>query len=80
MDNKITDEYFYQITIQTGSRRDAETSSKIFFVVNGEEDQSELRILASNGNMVSKKILLPTIKVEITIQKMFKSVCIKLIF
>ena len=53
MDNNISDNYFYQITVQTGSRREADTSSKIFFIVNGEKGGTPLRILSDKENTVS---------------------------
>lgn len=53
MDNNLTDEFFYQITIQTGSKMEAETASKIFFILIGDEDQTPLRILSSCEDTVS---------------------------
>jgi len=52
MDNNISDNYFYQITVQTGGRREAETASKIFFIINGEKSATPLRILCDKENTV----------------------------
>ena len=53
MDNSICDNYFYQITVRTGSKREAETSSRIFFVVSGEYNATPLRVLADKEKTVS---------------------------
>ena len=53
MDNNISDNYFYQITVKTGSHREAETASKIFFIVSGEQSSTPLRILSDKEKTVS---------------------------
>ena len=53
MDNNLSGTYFYQITVQTGSRREAETSSRIFFMLCGEKNETSLRVLADKEKTVS---------------------------
>ncbi|CAF1690108.1 unnamed protein product, partial [Adineta ricciae] len=49
IDNKKSDEYFYQILVFTGQRKDAGTESKVHFVLSGEKDQTNIRTF-SNSN------------------------------
>lgn len=45
-DNDRSDEYFYQILVFTGQRRQAETNSKVHFVLGGNDDQTSIRTLS----------------------------------
>nr|XP_018672665.1 uncharacterized protein LOC100182818 [Ciona intestinalis] len=47
-DNKLCDEYFYQITIKTGTQRNSETQSEVFFVLGGENGNTSVRRLSPN--------------------------------
>ncbi|XP_055876323.1 polycystic kidney disease protein 1-like 2 [Biomphalaria glabrata] len=44
-DNLPTDSYFYQVTVQTGVKRNAGTDSQVRFIVSGEEGDSGVRRL-----------------------------------
>ncbi|XP_076818399.1 uncharacterized protein LOC143464499 isoform X1 [Clavelina lepadiformis] len=50
MDNNLCAEQFYQITVKTGARNEANTSSKIYFILAGEEGDTSLRMLADTQN------------------------------
>ncbi|XP_021356998.1 polycystic kidney disease protein 1-like 2 [Mizuhopecten yessoensis] len=45
MDNNIDDTYYYMVTVYTGMRRDAGTTSRIGFVVSGSEADTGIREL-----------------------------------
>ncbi|CAF1191151.1 unnamed protein product [Adineta steineri] len=45
-DNHKSDQYFYQIIVFTGQRKDAETKSKVHFVLSGDEDTTHIRTFA----------------------------------
>ncbi|CAF1234712.1 unnamed protein product [Adineta steineri] len=42
-DNQKSDQYFYQILVFTGQRRNAGTESKVHFVLSGDVDQTNIR-------------------------------------
>ena len=47
-DNKKKDTYLYEIIVYTGSRKDAATDSKIYFIINGDLcDSNKRRLNAS---------------------------------
>ncbi|UJR25703.1 hypothetical protein I4U23_007054 [Adineta vaga] len=45
-DNHPTDQYFYQIIVFTGQRKDAGTKSNVCFVLHGDNDDTQIRRLA----------------------------------
>ncbi|CAF1375842.1 unnamed protein product [Adineta ricciae] len=45
-DNNKNDNYFYQIIVFTGQRRDAGTKSNVHFVIHGDENDTRIRTLA----------------------------------
>jgi len=45
-DNHQSDEYFYQILVFTGQRKDAGTKSNVHFILSGEKDETHIRTLA----------------------------------
>ncbi|UJR16862.1 hypothetical protein I4U23_003760 [Adineta vaga] len=45
-DNHSSDEYFYQIIVFTGQRKDAGTKSNVCFMLHGNEDQTPIRTFA----------------------------------
>ena len=45
-DNHKCDEYFYQIIVFTGQRKEAGTKSKVHFVLSGDDDGTQIRTLA----------------------------------
>ncbi|CAF0788844.1 unnamed protein product [Adineta steineri] len=45
-DNQKSDEYFYQILVFTGQRRNAGTKSKVHFVLSGNDDSTTIRTFA----------------------------------
>ena len=46
-DNHRSDHYYYQILHFTGQRKDAETKSKVHFVLDGDDDQTAIRTFAN---------------------------------
>ena len=44
-DNHRSDQYFYQILVFTGHRKDAGTKSKVHFVLSGDDDETHVRTL-----------------------------------
>ena len=53
-DNLPTDNYHYQITVQTGMRKKAGTTSKISFVLSGESNDSGARRLYDGHRKVGR--------------------------
>ena len=49
-DNTPTDLYHYRMVVYTGGRRHAATSSNVFFMVVGDEGETEVRKLESSPN------------------------------
>ncbi|XP_033737386.1 polycystic kidney disease protein 1-like 2 [Pecten maximus] len=47
-DNLSTDRYHYQITVYTGMRQNSGTTSKVFFVLGGEDGDTEVRSVEDN--------------------------------
>ncbi|CAF4233329.1 unnamed protein product, partial [Rotaria magnacalcarata] len=45
-DNHKFDQYFYQILVFTGHRRNAGTKSRVHFIVAGEDDETQIRTFA----------------------------------
>ncbi|KAI3387632.1 hypothetical protein SNEBB_002249, partial [Seison nebaliae] len=44
-DNRANDKYFYEIITFTGLRQNAGTESKVRFILSGDDDQTEIRLL-----------------------------------
>ncbi|CAF1390512.1 unnamed protein product, partial [Adineta ricciae] len=55
IDNHKQDQYFYQILIFTGQRSNAGTKSKVYFVLSGDEDQTDIRALADPQRKVLQR-------------------------
>ncbi len=57
-DNSPTDVYHYRMTVYTGTKRSAGTESNVFFMVSGEDSETEVRKLQDvtkkkvNGHLV----------------------------
>ncbi len=45
-DNHKSDQYFYQILVFTGHRKDAGTKSKVHFILVGDDDETQVRTFA----------------------------------
>ncbi|CAF1131097.1 unnamed protein product [Adineta steineri] len=45
-DNNKSDHYYYQILVFTGQRTNAGTDSKVYFVLSGENDQTQIRLFS----------------------------------
>jgi hypothetical protein len=54
-DNHTTDEYFYQIIVFTGHRKDAGTKSKVHFIVSGDENETEVRTFADPHRQILQR-------------------------
>ncbi|CAF1640812.1 unnamed protein product, partial [Adineta ricciae] len=48
IDNEKSDEYYYEILVFTGQRRNAGTESKVQFVLSGENDQTNVRLFSDS--------------------------------
>ncbi|KAK7471881.1 hypothetical protein BaRGS_00035465 [Batillaria attramentaria] len=55
MDNDPNDKYFYEIEVVTGMRSNAGTKSKVYFVLSGEEEESEVREFADNKRPIFQR-------------------------
>lgn len=58
-DNLPTDNYHYQVTVQTGMKKKSGTSSKISFVMSGETNDSGARRLYDGHRKVLMNIYKP---------------------
>ncbi|CAF4003433.1 unnamed protein product [Adineta steineri] len=45
-DNNKSDQYLYQILVFTGQRTNAGTESKVYFVLSGDDDQTQIRLFS----------------------------------
>ncbi|CAF1386372.1 unnamed protein product [Adineta steineri] len=45
-DNNKSDQYYYQILVFTGQRTNAGTDSKVYFVLSGDDDQTQIRLFS----------------------------------
>ncbi|CAF4440336.1 unnamed protein product, partial [Adineta steineri] len=45
-DNNKSDHYYYQILVFTGQRTNAGTDSKVYFVLSGDNDQTQIRLFS----------------------------------
>ncbi|CAF1293793.1 unnamed protein product, partial [Adineta steineri] len=46
VDNNKSDHYYYQILVFTGQRTNAGTNSKVYFVLSGDNDQTQIRLFS----------------------------------
>ncbi|CAF4248868.1 unnamed protein product, partial [Adineta steineri] len=46
VDNNKSDHYYYQILVFTGQRTNAGTDSKVYFVLSGDNDQTQIRLFS----------------------------------
>lgn len=51
-DNLISDNYFYEICVQTGTNLDAATKSKVYLIINGEYGETIPRNLCNKSHQV----------------------------
>ncbi|CAF1690732.1 unnamed protein product, partial [Adineta ricciae] len=54
-DNNKNDDYFYQMIVFTGQRRDAGTKSNVHFVIHGDENDTHIRTLADPHRRVLQR-------------------------
>lgn len=54
-DNIQNDQYFYQIIVFTGHRKNAGTKSKVQFVLSGDNDETETRTLADSHRKILQR-------------------------
>ena len=54
-DNHPSDQYFYQILVFTGQRKDAGTKSKVHFVIHGDDDQTHVRTFADPHRQILQR-------------------------
>ncbi|CAF5038286.1 unnamed protein product [Rotaria sp. Silwood1] len=54
LDNKKSDKYFYEIIVFTGMRNDAGTKSKVYFILSGNDNDTGLRLLGTEGSILQR--------------------------
>ncbi|XP_059152857.1 polycystin-1-like protein 2 [Physella acuta] len=54
-DNDPRDKYYYEIIVSTGMRRNAGTDSKVFFILSGEDEESDVRVFTDTKRPIFKK-------------------------
>ncbi|GFN94978.1 polycystic kidney disease protein 1-like 2 [Plakobranchus ocellatus] len=54
-DNRRQDKYYYEIQVSTGMRRGAGTDSNVYFILSGEEDETEERMFSDKKRPIFKK-------------------------
>ena len=54
-DNNPSDKYVYEITVMTGSKRDASCRSNVFFILTGEEAETDVRTLKDTKRTTFEK-------------------------
>jgi hypothetical protein len=54
-DNHRSDEYFYQIIIFTGQRKDAGTQSKVHFILSGDKNETYVRTFADPHRQILQR-------------------------
>ena len=57
-DNVITDVYHYQVSVYTGVRQNSGTTSKVYFVLGGEDGDTEVRLLQDQEKRVGNCVYL----------------------
>nr|KAG5709464.1 hypothetical protein BaRGS_023146 [Batillaria attramentaria] len=55
MDNDPKDKYYYEIVVVTGMRRNAGTDSKVFFILSGEEDETDVRQFTDSKRKIFRR-------------------------
>ncbi|CAF3914081.1 unnamed protein product, partial [Rotaria sp. Silwood1] len=55
LDNKKSDKYFYEIIFFTGMRNDAATKSKVYFILSGNDNDTGLRLLDTEGSILERR-------------------------
>ena len=54
-DNRPKDSYMYEVVVTTGMRRGAGTRSKVFFILSGEKDESDIRPLNDDKRLIFQR-------------------------
>ncbi|CAL1301078.1 unnamed protein product [Larinioides sclopetarius] len=54
-DNDTQDKYFYEILVQTGYQFNAGTKSKVHFIISGEDDETDVRVLADDQRPILQR-------------------------
>ena len=54
-DNHQSDKYYYQIIVFTGQRFDSGTKSKVYFILSGDSDQTDVRRLADPNRKILQR-------------------------
>ncbi|CAF1184610.1 unnamed protein product [Adineta ricciae] len=54
-DNRKKDQYFYQIIVFTGGRKNAGTKSNVHFILHGNDDQTRIRTLADSHRRILRR-------------------------
>ncbi|PVD37765.1 hypothetical protein C0Q70_00366 [Pomacea canaliculata] len=55
MDNDAADNYYYEIVTVTGMRKNAGTDSKVFFILSGEEDETDVRQFSDSKRKIFRR-------------------------
>ncbi|XP_013386314.1 uncharacterized protein LOC106155845 [Lingula anatina] len=55
LDNDPSAHYLYEVVVFTGLRRDAGTESKVCFILSGEHDETDVRVLSDDKRSVFKR-------------------------
>ena len=54
-DNHVSDQYYYQIIVFTGHRKDAGTKSKVHFILSGDKDDTPVRTFTSPNRAILQR-------------------------
>ncbi|CAL1543663.1 unnamed protein product [Lymnaea stagnalis] len=54
-DNDPRDKYYYEIIVSTGMRRNAGTDSKVYFIMSGEDEESDVRLFSDSKRPIFKR-------------------------
>ncbi|KAK7111823.1 hypothetical protein V1264_011390 [Littorina saxatilis] len=55
MDNDSKDKYYYEIVVVTGMRRNAGTDSKVYFILSGEDDETDVREFSDHKRKIFRR-------------------------
>ncbi|KAL8606997.1 hypothetical protein ACOMHN_041386 [Nucella lapillus] len=55
LDNDARDKYYYEIVVVTGMRRNAGTDSKVFFILSGEDDETDVREFSDSKRKIFRR-------------------------
>ncbi|XP_076459182.1 polycystin-1-like [Babylonia areolata] len=55
VDNDPKDKYYYEIVVVTGMRKNAGTDSKVFFILSGEEDETDVREFSDSKRKIFRR-------------------------